>query len=133
MDEGEIPQGSMPPSELGLTGLPMTDNPTELTKFIVDPEARKRYDHITKDMAVSNLDRAEIEWININLRLLHMISYVEENEKDLDPIRNVILQDVFSFLQVLRSKGGFERKAEISKVMKSFHEQEDKTKKRGLW
>ena len=123
------------PNDIGLgmgMGLPPTDNQAELTKFVLDPEARKLYKHITKDLAISHLDREEINFINLNLQLLHMIMYVEEVEGDLENVKKVILQDVFSYVQVLRSKGGFERMAEITKKTESKAELSE-SKQKGRW
>jgi len=119
------------PTDYGM-GLPPTDNQAELTKFVLDPEARKMYKHITKDLAISHLDRDEINYININLQLLHMITYIEENEGDLESVKEVILQDIFSYVQVLRSKKGFERLAEITKKSESKAELSE-TKQKGRW
>lgn len=131
MEKNEGNDGEMP-SELNYSqGLPPTDNPTELTKFIVDPEARIRFEHITKDLATTNLNESEIAYIDINFRLLHMISYVEETLGDLDDIKRVILQDVYTFLQITRSKGGFERLAEITKAMKTYQKYEEQKGKQG--
>ena len=125
--------GEMPPEQMDdySMGLPSTDTPAELTKFIVDPDARKLYKHITKDLAVSNLDKGQMEYVNANLRLLHMVSYVEEAKGDLKDLQEVILQDVFSFMQVSRSKGGFERLAEITKTQKTYAEYKQKNDRKG--
>ena len=119
------------PSELSM-GLPPTDNQAELTKFVLDPEARKLYKWITKDLAISHLERDEINYINLNLQLLHMLIYAEETLGDFEPIKEVILQDVFSYVQVLRSKKGFERLAEITKKMESKQELSE-TRPKGRW
>lgn len=125
-------QRAVDPSLMGM-GLPPTDNPTEFTKFVLDPQARELYKHITKDLAVSNLDNSEMEYVNANLRLLHMVIYIEEKLGDLEDLKHVILQDIYSFMQVTRSKGGFERLAEITKAMKSYQQYtENKEKKRWL-
>jgi hypothetical protein len=111
-------------------GLPPTDNQAELTKFILDPEARKLYEHITKDFAVTNLNEEEMNYINLNLQLFHLIKYTEEEKGDFKQLGHVILQDIYSFLQVSRSKDGFERMAEITKKMDTKQKYtEDKVKK----
>jgi len=132
MEEDMESESNNMPTDLGM-GLPPTDNQAELTKFVLDPEARKMYKHITKDLAVSNLDGMEIAYIDINFRLLHMIEYVEAGEDDLADIKRVILQDVNSFLQILRSKGGFERLAEITKKMETKQKYEETRNKGNRW
>jgi len=121
------------PSEFNYGGLPTTDNSVELTKFVLDPQARQRFEHITKDLATTNLNNEEIAYIDINLRLLHMISYVKDDPKSIDllDIQDVILQDIYTFLQVTRSKGGFERIAEISKQLKTYQKYEENKEKKG--
>jgi hypothetical protein len=111
--------------------LPPTDTPSELTKFVLDPEARQLYTHITKDLATTNLNENEIAYIDINLRLLHMVIYVEQKLGELDDIKKVILQDINGYLQVTRSKGGFERLAEISKHLTSSQKYEEKKDRKG--
>ena len=117
----------------GGMGLPPTENMVELTKFILDPESRKLYKHITKDLAVSNLNQEEITYINLNLQLLHMIHYIEDTKGDFEQLKHVILQDVYSYLQLLRSKGGFERLAEITKKLESKQRYEEQRNKRKFW
>jgi len=124
--------GDMTDMSMMSMGLPPTDSPSELTKFILDPEARQLYKHITKDLAISHLDRFEINYINLNLQLLHLIKYVEEEKGDLQMLQENILQDIFSFVQVLRSKGGFERLAEITKKMETKQNYEEK-RNTGRW
>lgn len=131
-NEGNYQEVPMDMGGYGM-GLPPTDNQAELTKFILDPEARKLYEHITKDFAVSNLDIAQIEFINNNLQLLHLIIYIEENPGDLKELQKVILQDINGYLQVSRSKEGFERLAEITKKMESKQKYEEQRNRNKFW
>lgn len=114
------------------------ENQVEFLKFVLDPTTRAQYTHITKDLAVSNADAPEIAYLHVNLQLLHLVDFVEighgkykkvantENsfkmlkEPDLDPTRHVILKDIYSYLQLLRSKGGFERQIEATQILKQF-------------
>jgi len=136
MEEGEMNETSYQPTQQDMgygMGLPPTDNQAELTKFILDPEARKLYEHITKDFALSNLNREEIDYINLNLQLLHLIIYIEEDKGELKQLQTVILQDICSYLQVLRSKDGFERLAEITKKVESKQKYEERREKKGMF
>ena len=107
----------------------------EFLQFILSPDTKESYEHINKDLATSNADAREINYVQLNLQLLHLINYIEVkknqygvhketnrlvlvHEGDMGKLKHVILQDIYSYLQLLRSKGGFERMAETTQINK---------------
>jgi hypothetical protein len=119
----------------------------EFLKYIVSPQLAEQYLHITKDLAVSNVDLEEIAYVQINLQLLHLIDYIEVNKReytgagkaavmsregDLDGVRHVILKDIFGYLTLLRSKGGFERLTEATQIVKQ-HQTLREEKPKAWW
>lgn len=123
-------------------------NTVEFLQFVLDPQMRGEYTHITKDLATSNADFNEIKYIDLNLKLLHLIDYIElkkttykfsekgnawvlDKEGDLAPIKHIILKDIYSFLQLLRSKNGFERTIEATQIFRQQSSFQDQTGKKG--
>jgi len=114
-------------------GLPATETPVELMKYILDPKTKSRYLHLTKDLAVTNFDKAEIQYSNNNLQLMHLLTYVEGiTGWDLEDLKDMIDADIKGFAQVTRSKGGFERKAEVEKSVRQYQTVEEKKSRRWL-
>lgn len=113
--------------------LPPTETGVELTKFILNPQNTKEFMHITKDLAVSTLDVNEIQYVNTNLNLIHLLNYIQGVTKwDLMDLKVIIEADIKGFVQVTRSKGGFERLAEITKALKQYNQFEEKKDRRWL-
>ena len=121
----------------------------EFLQFILSPDTKEAYEHINKDLATSNADAREINYVQLNLQLLHLINYIEVKktqygvhketnslvivkEGDMAKLKHIILQDIYSYLQLLRSKGGFERLAETTSINKQEATyKEELPKKRG--
>lgn len=160
MDENEQGQSGQPtptdrvyyippyPQQDANKGIPRPENSVEFLKFVLDPEIRKQYTHITKDLAISNADHNEIAYLQINLQLLHLIDFIEvekthykkvkgtnqytiDKEADLDPTKHVILKDIYCYLQLLRSKLGFERQLEATQILKQFSTLREEQQKKG--
>lgn len=113
------------------SGLPATETSVELMKYILDPKTKGRFRHLTKDLAVTNFDRPEIQYCSINLQLMHLLTYIEGiTTWDLEDLKDLIDADVKGFAQVTRSKGGFERNAETEKKIRQYQSFEEKKDKR---
>lgn len=120
-----------------LTGLPKgfsiapTETSVDLTRLIIVPQAFANKPHITKDLAITNLDRSEINFLFHNLELIHILQYIAKKTKwDLEELIEIIVNsDVQGYSQITRSKNGFERLAEITKKLSSIQTFEEKTKK----
>ena len=124
--------------------LPPPETQVEFLKFVVDPSTKNQYTHITKDLAISYADMTQIGYVHLNLQLLHLITFIEINHgvykqegdkytmlkaPDMDPARHVILQDIYAYLQLLRSNGGFERIQEGTQTVRQHQTFNDTTKK----
>jgi len=120
MNEDEYEQYQQNPQLYREMGLPPTETSVDLMKLILFPQDKTKV-HITKDLAISNLSKEEIRFVFNNLELIHLLHYIETRTGwDLnDLISRVVDADIKGFMQVTRSKGGFERLAEISKHMKT--------------
>lgn len=107
----------------------------EFLQFVLNPDTKESYEHINKDLATSNANSEEINYVQLNLQLLHLISYIEvkrteygihqqtqriviTKEGDMAKLKHIILQDIYAYLQLLRSKNGFERLAETTQINK---------------
>jgi hypothetical protein len=113
--------------------LPPTETGVELTKFILNPQYNKDFTHITKDLAISTLDPQEIQYVNTNLNLIHLLNYIQgQTSWDLLDLIVVVEADIKGFCQVTRSKGGFERLAEITKALKQYNQFEEKKERRWI-
>jgi hypothetical protein len=112
-------------------GLPPTETSVELMKYILDPKTKNRFRHLTKDLAVTNFDKSEIQYCSINLQLMHLLTYISEiTGWELEDLKDLIDADVKAFAQVTRSKGGFERNAETEKKIRQYQSFEEKKDKR---
>lgn len=125
-EEGEV-------QDLGVdaSGLPPMENEVELMKLILEPKTDDETRHVTKDLAISNLNQGEIWYINNNLKLIHLLRYIEGQTGWIlnDLKRKVVNADIKGFMQVTRSKDGFERKAESQKRIKSTQTVRDERNK----
>ncbi len=116
-------------------GLPPGETSVDLMKLILMPSEiqNKELSHITKDLAITTLDKREIYYLNKNLQLIHLLQYIEEqtgwNLRDL--VTKIINADIKGYSQITRSKGGFERLAEISKHIKAWQSVTQEEKKKG--
>lgn len=86
---------------------PYIENRLEHAKFILKPSVETIFPEITKDLALSNLDYYTLYKLQIEIEIVNMLLlYVDLFPQSI----NAYLRDIFSTLQLHRSKGGFEAK-----------------------
>ena len=106
------------------------DNMIEMQSFIVRPDAQRVFGHVNKDLTTSYLyDREITDLRNVG----DMIRFCRRF--GLDTAEDMFVHDSSFFVAIARSRRGFERKMLNTNIQSSKQviEQEDKTKKGGLF
>jgi hypothetical protein len=108
------------------------ENKLDYGKFILEPEAQKKYEQITKDFALSNLERGELKICILRQEILNFI--VLNNCLEWLPNSFESFQrDQHTTLQLNRSKFGFQSKLERANLTgdtqgeKNFEKEKAKT------
>lgn len=94
------------------------ENKLEYAKFLVNPKIESLFPEITKDLALSNLDYFGLQEIKLKLEVANLLLLYPDTF--LTSVQNV-LRDIFSILQVYRSRGGFESRLQRSSIQESDH------------
>jgi len=116
------------------------DDQFAFNKFLVTPDSQDRlgFAHINKDLELSLLDKEEISYLNSLFRFVGVLSFFfksdDKDSEDAITSRNAkgwLWQEIYQYLSLNKSLGGFGRKLLVSKTIKQQHEISEK-KEKGL-
>lgn len=82
----------------------------DFNRYVVTPDAREEFKHVTKDLELSKLTEEEVRYLN---KLFNLIRLLRLHYKQYDEVFNaaqqMFLDEIYTYLALNRSIGGFER------------------------
>lgn len=102
----------------------------DFQKYLIDPEFRKKYSYLTKELGIANLNPFEIFMIGWEMEIVSFLKLLKADET-----ADLFLNDIYTMALLSRSKGGFGAKLLVSQITKGEYEVKnmgDEAKKRFL-
>ena len=101
----------------------------DFQKYLINPEFKKLFSYLTKELGIANLNPLEIFIIGFNMEIVNFLDILGAEDS-----KNAFLSDIYTTILLSRSKHGFGAKLLVSQITRGEYnikgDQEQLKKKR---
>ena len=85
----------------------------DFQKYLINPEFKKLFSYLTKELGIANLNPLEIFIIGFNMEIVNFLDILGADDS-----KNAFLSDIYTTILLSRSKYGFGAKLVVSQITK---------------